>query len=206
MPNSPVPVSPILKKPSIMIQPPPSQVTEIEPIAKATEVPEPAIKVEDIPRPSQEDLAALSIDQQTIRKRNEMVPGTETPPYKFTDSDRKLALEARRFKEYDWEEANIDAALIYLAEIRAECERGGIILSKRVSELKVERVKCFGCDNIINLSEGRWATMRTRNNFETGIPESAYACSAACGLKLNREFSHPTRNAAIPVERPPLEG
>ncbi len=180
--------------PIVMIQPPVTQVIE---------VPEPAIKVEDIPRPTQDQLAELSIAQQTVTKRNTMTP-SHTPadtPYEFTDADRAKAIEVRKAKRYDWELVPLDDALAYLAEIRVECERGGLILQKRVSELKVEKVKCFGCENIINLSEGRWATMRTRNNFETGLPESAYACSAACGLKLNREFAHPTRVAAIPVER-----
>ena len=172
------------RKATVMVQPPPSQVTEApmpvtDPVPEP--VPEPAIKIEDIKPPTQEELAERSILQQTIAKRNQMTPNTE-PAYQFTD-------------------APLDAALAYLAEIRAECETGGLLLQKRVSELKVEKVKCFGCDNIINLSEGRWATSRTRNNFETGIPETAYACSAACGLKLNRDFTHPTRAAAIPVER-----
>lgn len=188
------------KKPTIMVQPPPSQVTEPTPESK--EVPEPAIPISAIPQPTQDELATRSIAQQTVAKRNEMTPNAE-PAYKFTDADRKKASLASpaHAKPYDWEFAPLDTALAYLAEIRAECETGGLLLQKRVSELKIEKVKCFGCDNIINLSEGRWATSRTRNNFETGIPETAYACSAACGLKLNREFQHPTRQAAIPVER-----
>jgi len=204
MPTIPVAGQP--KKVTVMVQPPPTQVVEpsIDPTPVTKEVPkptpEPAIKVEDIPVKSQDQLAAESILQQTVAKRNTMVPNTE-PAYQFTDADREKAIEARAAKRYPWSDAPLDDALAHLAEIRAECETGGLLLQKRVSELKIEKVKCFGCENMINLSEGRWATMRTRNNFETGIPESAYACSAACGLKLNREFSHPTRVAAIPVER-----
>jgi hypothetical protein len=198
-----MPTIPVLGQPrKVMIQPPHSQVTEIPPDSmQVTPIPEPAIKVEDIPIKSQEQLASESILQQTVAKRNTMTPNAEpAPAYQFTDSDRQKAIESRKAKKYDWESAKLDDALAYLAEIRAECEVGGLILQKRVSELKIERVKCFGCENMINLSEGRWATMRTRNNFETGIPESAYACSAACGLKLNREFGHPTR-VPQPVER-----
>lgn len=148
--------------------------------------------------PSQDELAALSITQQTIPQKGAMTPSlpskeAKEAPYTFTDEDRKAASEKRWTKEYDWEETDIQEALGYLASIRAETERGGIILQRRVSELKVEKVKCYGCENIIDISQGRWATYRTRNNFETGLPESAYACSAACGLKLNREFSHPVR-------------
>lgn len=148
------------------------------------------------PPPSQDELAALSITQQTIPQKGAMTPSPAKDPkepYTFTDEDRKAASEKRWTKEYDWEETDIQEALGYLASIRAETERGGIILQRRVSELKVEKVKCYGCENIIDISQGRWATYRTRNNFETGLPESAYACSAACGLKLNREFSHPVR-------------
>lgn len=190
MPTSPLlSIKPIPVKPKVMIQPPPSQVTEPAPEQK----PEPAIPIASIPIKTQDQLAAEGIQQQNIRKRNEMVPNESKPHYEFTDADRKEALSARLAKKYDWDTEPLDEALAYLAEIRAEVERGGLALQKRVSELKVEKVKCFGCDNIINLSEGRWATMRTRNNFETGLPESQYACSAACGLKLNREFSHPVR-------------
>lgn len=158
--------------------------------------PEPAINIADIHQPSQEELAERGLAQQTVTKRNLMTPSSKpadpTPIYQFTDKDRKEAAAARAAKKYDWEAANLDEALAYLAEIRAECERGGLILQNRVSQLRIETVKCFSCENIINISEGRYAGMRTRSNFETGIPESAYACSAACYLKLQREFVHPT--------------
>ncbi len=194
-----MPLIPVSSQPhksvTVMVQPPPSQVTP-----GTEDIPEPAIPIADIPRPTQDELAATSITQQNVKKRNEMTPNSE-PAYHFTDSDRQKAVEARAAKKYDWENAPLDHALSHLAELRAECETGGLLLQKRVSELKVERVKCFGCENMINLSEGRWATMRTRNNFETGLPESAYACSAACGLKLNRDFAHPTRVQAVAQER-----
>lgn len=181
-----------------MTQPPPSEV-------RPESEPEPAKTAADHIPPTQDELAAQSILQQTVRKRGEMIPGAEPSaepaPYKFTDDDRDKAAVSRLAKRYNWDTAPLDDALAYLAEIRAECERGGLALERRVSDLKVEVVKCFGCDNMINLSQGRWATSRTRNNFETNIPETAYACSAACGLKLNRDFTHPTRQVAIPVER-----
>jgi hypothetical protein len=197
MPNVPgvsgMPTTPVAAKrvATTMVQPPLSQVIELAPGE-----PEPALTAADYPHPSQEELAALSVATQNVAKRNTMTPSAEpapTPAYKFTEEDRQQANKERWGNRYNWELAPMDDALSYLAELRAEVERGGLLLQKRVSELKIERVKCFGCDNVINLSEGRWATMRTRNNFETGIPESAYACSAACGLKLNREFSHPLR-------------
>jgi hypothetical protein len=205
MPTIPVAGQP--RKVTIITQPPVEDVRpavisststgEIKEVPEPT--PEPALTAADHIPPTQDELAALSVATQNIAKRNAMTPG-EAPAYKFTVVDREKASEARWSKRYDWEHSNLDDALAYLAEIRAECERGGLLLQGRISELKVERVKCFGCDNIINLSEGRWATMRTRNNFETGVPESAYACSAACGLKLNREFTHPVA-IRQPVER-----
>ena len=161
-------------------------------IRTITEPPEPATTAADHVPPTQDELAALSLATQTVAKRGTMTPG-ETVPYSFTPKDREEASKARWSERYDWEFSDIDDALAYLAEIRSECERGGLILQKRVSELKVEKVKCYSCSNVINISEGRWAGMRTRNNFETGVPESAYACSAACMLTLNRTFSHPTR-------------
>lgn len=172
--------------PRVIIQPP------ISALEAQAEQPEPAIKVEDFRPPSQEELAARGLATQTVTKRNQMTPSTEPAKhYQFTDDDRKDAIAARQAQKYDWETSTLDESLIYLAEIRAECERGGLILEKRISQQRVETVKCYSCENIINISEGRWAGMRTRNNFETNIPESAYACSAACYLKLQREFVHP---------------
>jgi hypothetical protein len=183
--------------PRVIIQPPPgSDIPDIPAIElPEPEKPEPAIPIADIPIPTQEELAARGLASQTIARRNQMTPSTDPPPkdthYKFTDRDRKEAEAARKANKYDWEASALDEALIYLAEIRAEVERGGLILEKRISQQRVETVKCYSCENIINISEGRWAGMRTRNNFETNIPESAYACSAACYLKLQREFVHP---------------
>jgi len=196
-------------KPKVLVQPSPENDPRDNeaPINPITEVKPP------VPPDfsDQSDLAAIGQQSQTVPLRNAMSPTiSEVPPpipsvinaktkhYEFTDNDRSKAVATKAANKYDWENEPIDDALAYLAEIRAENERGAIILQKRISELKVERVKCFGCDNIINISEGRWAGMRTRNNFETGLPESAYACSAACMLKLNRDFTHPVR---VPMAR-----
>lgn len=187
------------RKPTTLTQP------AIEDDDKGQAVPVATLAKEPEPEPplihtqkGQDELAALAGIQQSVPQRRTMTPND--PAYKFTDEDRKEAIKARWESKYDWEEADVDEALAYLAAIRSEVEKGGLVLQRRVSELKVERVKCFGCTNIINLSEGRYATMRTRNNFETGLPESAYACSAACGLKLNRDFGHPVR-VPMPIER-----
>ena len=194
MPNVPGVAGQLIRKPvavTTMVQPPPSN-DDLQPPQREPE-PEPALTAADHIPPTQEQLAALSIEQQNIPKKGMTPNEAPAPIYKFTDKDREEASKARWSKKYDWEASPLDDALSYLAEIRVECERGGLILQKRVSELRIEKVKCFSCDNIINLSEGRWAGMRTRNNFDTGVPESAYACSAACMLKLNREFTHPVQ-------------
>jgi hypothetical protein len=159
--------------------------------------PELAIPVDQLPVKSQDELAAISIATQTVAQKRNMVPSTEIAKPPLTHEQRveqaKLAAETRWSKRYNWEEAPIEDALEYLAEIRLETERGGLVLQRRVSEMRIEKVKCFGCDNIINVGEGRWATYRTRNNYETGLTETQYACSAACALKLNKEFTHPIR-------------
>lgn len=156
--------------------------------------PEPAKTAVDFKPPTQDELAQKGIASHNV-KTKEMVPGESPAKPDPTAEERsekaRKAIEARWSKRYDWENAPIDHALEYLAEIRAEVEKGGLVLQRRISVLKIERVKCFGCTNEINLSEGRYAGMRTRNNWDTGLPESAYACSAACYIKLCRDFEHP---------------
>ena len=164
-------------------------VKPVEPI-----LPEPVLP---IPTPkSQDELATISIATQTITNKRAMIPSTEPAKLPITDEQRviqaKQAIEARWSRKFDWNDSPIDMALEYLAELRLEVEKGGLTLQRRVSEARVEQVKCYSCDNIISISEGRWAGMRTRNNYETGIPESQYACSAACYLRLQRDFIHPT--------------
>lgn len=155
--------------------------------------PEPAIPIDQLPVKSQDELAAESIAQQTVANKRTMTPLIKPPE---TAEERvqhaKRAIEARWSSKYDWENSPLDEALEYLAAIRLEVEKGGLVLERRVSQVKVEIVKCYSCENMIEISQGRWAGMRTRNNYETGIAESAYACSAACYLKLQREFVHPT--------------
>lgn len=156
--------------------------------------PEPVLP---IPAPkSQDELATISIASQTVTNKRAMIPSTEPAKLPITDEQRviqaKQAIEARWSRKFNWDDSPIDMALEYLAELRLEVEKGGLTLQRRVSEARVEKVKCYSCDNIISISEGRWAGMRTRNNYETGISESAYACSAACYLKLQREYVHPT--------------
>src|SRR5208282_1007963 len=104
----------------------------------------------------------------------------------------KHAIETRWAKNYDWEFGDLDTALEYLAELRVEVEKGGTVLQNRISTLKVTKVKCYGCENMIDLTVSKgFVGMRTRNNFDTGVPESAYACSQKCWMKVQAFFEHP---------------
>jgi len=172
--------------PTVMVQPAPDE-------------PEPPLPIP--PAKTQEELAKMAMDSQVVMTKGAMTPSS-TPPeplppsYQFTDEDRAKALRMR--EKYDWENSPLNEALEHLAAIRLETERGGMLLQKRISENRVERVKCFACENIIEVTAGRFVTYRVRNNFETGLPEAAYACSQACALILNRDFPHPTR---VPMPR-----
>lgn len=169
-------------------------IIEEDPITLPESIPEPAPGL--TPQRSQDELAAISIATQNVAGKvmapSHVIPLTEDEAHRSAKA--KAAVEARWSRRFDWHEAPLDKALEYLAELRLEVEKGGVALQNRISELRIEKVKCYACENIINLSDGKWAGMRTRNNFETGQPESAYACSQACMLTLNREYSHPVRN------------
>lgn len=180
------------------VDPPKGSKAEVKPEVKAEVKPEPepaSIPPALQPQPSQEDLAVVAMKTQVVAKPT-MEPSdspANQPVYVFTDADREAAARAHWGKAYPWETAPMQDALAFLAEVRALCEKGGIILQKRQSEERLTLVKCYGCENMIDIASGKWMIYRVRNNFETGLPEAAYACSQACGLKLNREFTHPTR-------------
>ena len=129
-------------------------------------------------------------------------------PLSLTSDERiaraKKAAAARWSKRFDWLTCDIDDGMAYLAELRKESEAGGLIMQRRVSDMKVETVECYnptcmkgpvGGDlkptrTIIDISSGRFAGCRSRHNPETGIQETAYACSAACFLYLTGNFTH----------------
>lgn len=172
-------------------------------VAIPTEVqPEPAITPDQWKIPTQAELLEHTIATQTVLGKGATVeslspsqPSQSKPP--LTEAQRieraKHAIESRWAKHYPWDSADIDDSLSYLAELRAEVEKGGITLQNRISVLKVEKVKCYGCEKVIELGSGHnFVGMRTRNNFDTGIPESAYACCQRCYIKLQREYEHPT--------------
>jgi len=179
-------------------------ITELLNEAQPLERESPIAPIEPIPEPpapmpkelSQDILRVKSIEQNNVKVRGEMVPNT-TPPethpsrHQYDSEEARAASLSRLAKEYDWEESDIDEALRHLANLRAETEKGGAILERRISQIRIEKVKCYGCDNIIDVTSGHFAGSKTRNNFETGRPETVYACSARCFLAVQRDFIHP---------------
>ena len=119
----------------------------------------------------------------------------EPSQVEFTSETGKLAASKRWADRYDWEKANLDDALIELAKLRAELEKAGLTLDRRISyERRVESVECYNpeCRKVIAVGRGGFAGMRTRKNWETGRDETAYACSAACFLIMTKTFVHAT--------------
>jgi hypothetical protein len=100
----------------------------------------------------------------------------------------KLAAAARWGKEFDWEKCPIDDGFAQLARLRAEAEKGGMILERRRDESKLERTVCYNPEcyqknsdgttkididgkplrTIIDITSGRYAGSRSRHNPDTG--------------------------------------
>lgn len=118
----------------------------------------------------------------------------------------RLAAEARWGKRFDWETSTITDCESKLAYLRTEMERGGLILQKRMSTERVNSAICYnpGCKNgprdtdgnptpaKIDIGSGRFAGSRSRHNPDSGVMETAYACSAACFLYMSANFKHIT--------------
>src|ERR1700722_14420100 len=111
----------------------------------------------------------------------------------------KLAAETRGGKRFEWATSSIDDWQSKLADLRAEAERGGLILERRMTIDRANDAICYnpdchkGIDNKpmkIDIGSGRFAGSKSRINPETGIMETAYACSAACYLYLSNNFKH----------------
>jgi hypothetical protein len=121
----------------------------------------------------------------------------------------KKAAEARWSTRVEWDTIDLDEGMKRLATLRSEVERGGLILQHRAQNFRVERVECYNPNclkgpldshghptrTIIDIGAARFAGSRTRTNPETGLIETAYACSAACFLYMGSHFQH----AAAPV-------
>lgn len=118
----------------------------------------------------------------------------------------KLAADTRWSKRFDWDTASIEDCQSKLSDMRAEAERGGLILQRRMSTERVNDAICYNPDckkndgkpAIIDIGSGRFAGSKSRINPDTGIMETAYACSAACYLYLSNNFRH------SPVVREPI--
>lgn len=133
--------------------------------------------------------------QATLAQLDSKPTGVVAPAaqVEFTPETGKLAASKRWADRYDWEKADLDEALLELAKLRAELEKAGLTLDRRISyERRVESVECYNpeCRKIIDVGRGGFAGMRTRKNWDTGRDETAYACSAACFLIMTRTFVH----------------
>lgn len=111
----------------------------------------------------------------------------------------RLAAAGRWGKRFDWETSTIEDCQSKLADMRAEAERGGLILQRRMSVERVNRAICYNPDchrgpegkqMPIDIGSGRFAGSKSRVNPDTGQMETAYACSAACYLYLSNNFRH----------------
>lgn len=147
-------------------------------------------------------------------------PALPKPP--LTPEDKvaraKKAAEARWGEKFDWGAAPIEECKARLAELRSEAEKGGLALQARMSSETVRYAECYNPSclkgprdaagnptrTVLDIASGRFAGYRTRHSEETGLMESAYACSAACYLYLGQNFNHasPYRrdNSAIQTE------
>lgn len=115
-------------------------------------------------------------------------------PASMTDEQLKErarnAAAARWGKRFDWETSPLDECLAQLASMRSESERGSEIVQRRMADGQAQIVKCFNFDRCgveIDISKGRYAGAITRVNPANSIPETVYACSAACYLHMNRD-------------------
>src|SRR5580704_4528297 len=99
------------------------------------------------------------------------------PPKQQTE-----ATKAKWERKIDWHKCSLAEGMALIAEMRAELELGSNIIQNRSGQEEQPEIRCFNpqCAKVIDVASGRFAGMRTRNNAETGLPESAYACSAAC--------------------------
>lgn len=97
----------------------------------------------------------------------------------------------------DWEAIPMEDGLQRLADLRAESDKGGLIMQRRMDEERVETRLCYNpsCKNgqdggrkLIVVGTGNFAGAKHRQNYETGKVETEYACSAACFMYLTNNF------------------
>lgn len=98
----------------------------------------------------------------------------------------KTAAATRWSQEFDWDGADLQEALIHLAELRAATQVGAIACERRASSQRVDEVSCAHCGNKIRVQAAKG--YRSRTNPETGLIEVGYACSAACFMYMGREW------------------
>lgn len=142
--------------------------------------------------PSQSELAQQGAAADTIAGPNADQPAppiARGPTAEQRTERAKVAANARWQAHTDWDTIAIAEGLAMLAELRAEGEKAGLVLQRRISQEQISLVKCYVCKKEITPESAKGS--RTRHNFETGQPEIAYACSAGCFMELGRVFEHP---------------
>ena len=85
-----------------------------------------------------------------------------------------------------WESMTIEEAKHRLAFMRADIERGSVIIQRRIGEL-ASKIICVTCSR--EIPAGRWFGKHDRKNPVTGLFETEYTCSRNCeaGKNLKRQ-------------------
>lgn len=112
----------------------------------------------------------------------EPAAAVEKSPEFYKERAKKAA--AARWEGRDkWTDMPLLEAERKLAEMRAELERATEIVRRRLTV--ADFVKCDTCSK--EIANGRWAQVRTRHDFDTGLPVSIYFCSARCISLFNQK-------------------
>ena len=135
-------------------------------------------------QPTEQPAAPAAATEQPVEPK----PAPLTPEERAERA--RLAAKARWAKQFDWETCSMPEGLAKLAELRAETEKGALVMERRSTELRVNVAKCYECGKDIDIGAGRFAGSRTRKNPENGQDETAYACCAACFMQMTRKFTH----------------
>lgn len=84
---------------------------------------------------------------------------------------------------FDWQNAPIPDAERFLAELRAEVNRGAEIIQQRYGHRDLEGVTCVICGT--DIAPGKWAMSKTPRDPETGLLKAIYYCTANCVAREN---------------------
>lgn len=121
----------------------------------------------------------------------------------------KLAVNTRWKSQFNWETSSMESCHSRLAALRAEAEKGGLILQRRMDNDRVSTAICYNPDchtgpdhTRATFEISRAVGSRSRISQDTGLMETAYVCSAACYLYLSANFKHQPAAAREDVTSP----